>query len=198
MAEDSLEVLPTGAAAPEFELRGADGETYALDDFADNEAVLLVFTCNHCPYAKAKFDALNGMADDYDDVAVVGVNPNNNPEYPDDSFERMRELVEDGTVQYDAYLFDEDQRVAADYGAVCTPDPFLLKRADGGFEVAFHSRLDDALNPDDEPSGEPAFEMREAVDSLLAGEAITVEERPSRGCSIKWRDGNEPDYWGDV
>ena len=195
MAEGSIEVLETGAQAPDFELRGTDGETHSLDDFADNEAVLLVFTCNHCPYAKAKFDSLNDLAKEYDDVAVVGVNPNDNPDYPDDSFERMQELVEDGTIGYDAYLFDGDQTVAAEYGAVCTPDPFLLARSNGGFEVAFHSRLDDATNPDEEPT---RHEMREAIDALLAGEEIPVEQNPSRGCSIKWREGNEPDYWDQV
>jgi len=195
MAEGSIEVLSTGTDAPEFELQGTDGETHSLDSFSDAEAVLLVFTCNHCPYAKAKFDDLNAIADDYDEVAVVGVNSNNNPDYPDDSFERMQELVEDGTIQYDAYLFDEDQRVAAAYGAVCTPDPFLLERTNGSFELAFHSRLDDATNPDDEPTRR---EMREAIDALLADEEIPVEESPSRGCSIKWREGNEPDYWDQV
>jgi peroxiredoxin len=195
MADGSIEVLSTGAQAPDFELRGTDGETHSLGDFADNEAVLLVFTCNHCPYAKAKFGHLNDLAADYDDVAVVGVNPNNNPDYPDDSFERMQALVEDGTIRYDAYLFDEDQRVAAEYGAVCTPDPFLLTQTAGSFEVAFHSRLDDALNPEDEPTRD---EMREAIDAVLSGEPIPVEENPSRGCSIKWREGTEPDYWDRV
>jgi len=195
MAEGSIEVLSTGTEAPDFELQGTDGETHSLDSFADAEAVLLVFTCNHCPYAKAKFDELNAIAEEYDDVAVVGVNPNDNPDYPDDSFERMEELVEDGTIQYDAYLFDDDQRVAAAYGAVCTPDPFLLERTNGSFEIAFHSRLDDATNPDDEPT---RAEMREAIDALLAGEEIPVDENPSRGCSIKWREGNEPDYWDRV
>ena len=195
MAEGSIEVLSTGTEAPNFELQGTDGETHSLDGFADHDAVLLVFTCNHCPYAKAKFDELNAIAAEYDGVAVVGVNSNNNPDYPDDSFERMAELVEDGTIQYDAYLFDEDQTVAAEYGAVCTPDPFLLERTNGSFELAFHSRLDDATNPDDEPT---RHEMREAIDALLTGEEIPVEESPSRGCSIKWREGNEPDYWDQV
>jgi len=195
MAEGSIEVLSTGTEAPDFELQGTDGETHSLESFSDAEAVLLVFTCNHCPYAKAKFDELNAIAEEYDDVAVVGVNPNDNPDYPDDSFERMEKLVEDGTIQYDAYLFDGDQRVAAAYGAVCTPDPFLLERTNGSFEIAFHSRLDDATNPDDEPT---RAEMREAIDALLAGEEIPVDENPSRGCSIKWREGNEPDYWDRV
>ncbi|MFB6269891.1 MAG: thioredoxin family protein [Halobacterium sp.] len=179
--------LAQGDPAPSFELRGTDGDTHALDDFSEYDAVLLVFTCNHCPYAKAKFDALNHLADDYDDVAVVGVNPNDAEEYPDDSFERMRELVEDGTIQYDAYLRDESQDVARAYGAVCTPDPFLIRNTGDGFEVAYHGRLDDALNPDDEPTRE-AGDVRDAIDSVLAGEEVTTEWRPSRGCSIKWKD----------
>jgi peroxiredoxin len=179
--------LDAGDAAPDFELRGTDGETYTLDNFADSEAVLLVFTCNHCPYAKAKFDTLNDIAADYDDVAVVGVNPNDAEEYPDDSFERMQELVADGTIQYDAYLRDESQDAARAYGATCTPDPFLLRNTGGGFDLAYHGRLDDAMNPDDEPTREGG-EVRDAIDSVLAGEPVDQEFVPSRGCSIKWTD----------
>ncbi|WP_232688246.1 thioredoxin family protein [Halobacterium zhouii] len=185
-AESSTE-LEAGDDAPDFELQGTDGETHALGDFADNDAVLVVFTCNHCPYAQAKFDVLNDIAADYDDVAVVGINPNDAEQYPDDSVERMRELVEDGTIQYDAYLRDESQDVARAYGAVCTPDPFLLRNAGDSFEVAYHGRLDDATNPDDEPT-RPAGEMRDAIDSVLAGESVDQAFEPSRGCSIKWRE----------
>jgi hypothetical protein len=88
--------------------------------------------------------------------------------------------------------------VAAAYGAVCTPDPFLFRNDGGTFRLAYHGRLDDALNPDDDPSGDPAFEMRRAIEEVLAGDDVTVEWNPSRGCSIKWRSGNEPDYWDDV
>jgi len=184
---ESESELETGDVAPSFELPGTDGETYGLEDFADSEALLLVFTCNHCPYAKAKFEALNALAADYDDVAIVGINPNDDGEYPEDSFDRMRELVDDGTIAYDAYLRDETAEVAAAYGAECTPDPFLLANEDGEFRLRYHGRLDEATNPDDDPEI-PAGEVREAIDQLLAGEAVTVEERPSRGCSIKWPD----------
>jgi peroxiredoxin len=180
--EDALE---RGDAAPDFELRGTDGETHTLDTFADNEALLLVFTCNHCPYAKAKFDELNALAEEYDDVAVVGVNPNDAEEYPDDSLETMVEYVEEGKVGYDAYLRDESQEVAAAYGATCTPDPYLFERADGEFRLVYHGRLDDALNPDDEPTDR---EMKGHIDALLSGETVDAEFEPSRGCSIKWRD----------
>ena len=194
--EDALE---RGDRAPEFELQGTDEETYALDDFADNEALLLVFTCNHCPYAKAKFDELNALADEYDDVAVVGINPNDAGKYPEDSFAKMQEYVDAGKVQYDAYLRDGSQAVAAAYGAACTPDPFLFENSaasatprggsetagDGEFRLVYHGRLDDARNPDEEPTER---EMKDIIDRLLAGEEIDDEFKPSRGCSIKWRD----------
>jgi len=180
--------LAAGDEAPAFDLPGTDGETHSLDEFQNDDAVLLVFTCNHCPYAKAKHETLNDIAADYDDVSVVGVNPNDATEYPDDSFDRMVELVDDGTIRYDHYLRDETQDVASAYGATCTPDPFLLRNDDGTFRLAWHGRLDDALNPDDEPSGEPGEDMREAIESVLAGDPVDKEFLPSRGCSIKWRD----------
>ncbi|WP_121742711.1 thioredoxin family protein [Natronorubrum halophilum] len=183
--EESDSELTAGDAAPAFELEGADGETYALESFTGNDALLLVFTCNHCPYAKAKFDLLNDLAAEYDDVAVVGINSNDAEEYPEDSLEKMREYVEDGTIRYDAYLRDESQEVARKYGAVCTPDPFLFERDDGEFRLVYQGRLDDALNPEDEPT---RFHVREAIEAVLAGDSVDLEWRPSQGCSIKWTD----------
>jgi len=183
--------LDAGDSAPNFELPGTDGETYTLDSFADSEALLLVVTCNHCPYAKAKFGTLSDLAADYDDVSVVGINPNDEEEYPEDSFERMRELVADGTVAYDAYLRDEGADVAAAYGAECTPDPFLFENTGtteaAEFRLRYHGRLDEATNPDDDPET-PAGDVRTAIDQILAGEDVTVDWNPSRGCSIKWPD----------
>lgn len=176
--------LTGGDRAPEFELLGTDGETHTLETFTDHEALLVVFTCNHCPYAKAKFDVLNEFVED-DELAVVGINANDSGEYPEDSFENMQELVSEGTIAYDAYLRDESQEVARAYGAECTPDPFLFARKNGDFRLVYHGRLDDAHNPDEEPT---QHDMREAVEQVLAGEEVTVEEIPSRGCSIKWRE----------
>jgi peroxiredoxin len=180
--------------APSFTLPDTAGSSVSLNDFLDHEAVLLVFTCNHCPYAKAKISALNDLAADYDDVAVIGINPNDAAEYPEDSAERMAELVEDGTVAYDAYLRDESQAVAAAYGAVCTPDPFLLVPDDGTFRLAYRGRLDDAQSPDESPSGEPAFEIREVIEEVLAGEEVRRTGEAARGCSIKWKEGNNPTH----
>jgi len=184
VAQESEQILERGDSAPAFDLPGVDGERYSPEDFADCEALLIVFTCNHCPYAKAKFDLLNDIAEEYDDIPVVGINPNDAEEYPEDSFERMRELVEDGTIRYDAYLRDESQDVAREYGAVCTPDPFLFGNHDGEWHLKYQGRLDDAPNPDDEPS---EFYVREAIESVLAGDRVDLEFRPSRGCSIKWK-----------
>ncbi|RQG99963.1 thioredoxin family protein [Natrarchaeobius oligotrophus] len=184
--KESESNLDAGDEAPEFELEGVDGATYTLEEFADNDALLLVFTCNHCPYAKAKFDLMNELAAEYDDVSVVGVNPNDAEEYPEDSLEKMRELVEEGTIDFDAYLRDESQTVAREYGAVCTPDPFLFAADDGAFRLVYQGRLDDALNPEDEPT---RYHVREAIDAVLAGEDVDLEWKPSQGCSIKWIDG---------
>jgi len=195
VAMDSNFELGAGDELPAFELPGVDGETYTPDSFADHEALLLVVTCNHCPYAQAKFDLLNELAAEYDDVAVVGVNPNDAEQYPEDSFEQMVEYVESGEVAYDAYLHDESQGLAKDLAATCTPDPYLFDEDGGTFRLAYHGRLDDALNPEEAPS---RFHVREAIDAVLAGEAVDLDWEPSRGCSVKWRAGNEPDYWDQV
>ena len=178
--------LSQGDEAPDFELPAAGGGTCALSDFADDDALLVVFTCNHCPYAEAKVDELNHLAGAYDDLAVVGINPNDAEAYPDDSFERMEERVAAGEIGFTAYLRDESQAVARRYGAVCTPDPFLFERDGDTFRLAFQSQLDDAMSPDEEPE---RYEMREAVEAVLAGEAVPLDATPSQGCSIKWTDG---------
>lgn len=185
VAMDSDSELERGDVAPDFELPGTDGESYTLDSFADNDALLLVFTCNHCPYAQAKFDLLNDVADEYDDAAVVGINPNDAEAYPEDDFDTMQEWVAEGRIEYDAYLRDESQQVSREYGAVCTPDPFLFRRDGDSWRLAYHGRLDDAMNPDETPS---EFYVRDAIDAILAGDEVPFEDMPSRGCSIKWKD----------
>ncbi len=182
VATESETELEISEEAPTFELPGVDGRFDLAETTAP--AVLVVFTCNHCPYAQAKFGLLNDLAADYDDCLVVGINPNDAEAYPDDSVESMEASVADGEVAYDAYLRDERQDVARAYGAVCTPDPFLLRRDGDGYRLAYHARLDDALNPDDETS---EVYVRDAIDRVLAGEPVEMDPGPSRGCSIKWQ-----------
>jgi len=193
VALDSTDVLEAGDQAPDFELEGTDGASHSLSDFSDYEGVLIVFTCNHCPYAKAKFEEMNRLAAEYDEIAVVGINPNDETEYPEDDFDTMVERVEEGTIRWDSYLRDDEQTVAAEYGAMCTPDPFLFSnRGDDTFRLAYHGRLDDAMNPDDKPEER---EMKRHIEDLLASKPVSNEFKASRGCSIKWREGNEPAYW---
>jgi len=190
VVQESAEKLQPGDVAPDFELEGTDGEIHSLSDFGDHDALLVVFTCNHCPYAKAKFELLNDIANEFEEAAVVGVNPNDAEEYPEDSFDRMRELVDEGTIDYTAYLRDETQEVAKAYGATCTPDPYLFRRDGDQWVLAYHGRLDDAMNPD-----ETAQEhyVREAIETILEGGEVDLEYMPSRGCSIKWKPDEEPE-----
>lgn len=183
VATDSEPYFGDGDPVPPFELLGTDGDRHALMD-VDTELALIVFTCNHCPYAQAKHPLLNRIADDYDEVTVIGINPNDDEEYPDDSYDRMIEEVEDGTIAYDHYLRDESQDVVRAYQAVCTPDPFLAQRTNGRFHLRYQGRLDDALDPDEDAS---EFYIEQAIDSLLAGDDVDLEWAPSRGCSIKWK-----------
>ncbi len=185
LKKSTTEELQKGDLAPDFELKGTDGERKSLDSFKDKKALLVVFTCNHCPYAKAKMPVLNQIAEDYEEVAVVGINSNDSENYPKDSFEKMQELVEKGKVDYDAYLRDESQEVARDYGAVCTPDPFLFKNDGGEFRLVYHGRLDDALDPEEEPD---KHHMREVIEKVINREKVEKEFLPSQGCSIKWKD----------
>jgi len=176
--------LEDGDLAPDFELKGTDGRMYSLEDFADYDALLIVFTCNHCPYAQAKVDEMKRLHEEFDQLAVVGINPNDAEEYPEDGFEEMKEFVKHHGIGY-YYLRDATQEVAREYGAVCTPDPFLFRRDGDDFVLAYHGRFDDALNPDDEPS---KFHMEQAVKSVLAGESVDIGFLPSQGCSIKWKE----------
>jgi len=135
---------------------------------------------------------MNRLTEEFDEVAVVGINPNDPEQYAADDFETMVARVEDGTIRWDAYLRDESQEVAAAYGAMCTPDPYLFENDGGTFRLVYHGRLDDALNPDDEPTER---EMAGHIADMLAGREVSDDFRPSRGCSVKWEPGNEPHYW---
>ena len=177
----SKEKLGKGSKAPNFELRGVDGKSHGPEDFKEYEYLLIVFTCNHCPYAQSKMDVLNELAEE-EDLCVVGINPNS-PSREEDSYENMKKWVEEGRIDYDFYLEDESQEVAESYGAVCTPDPYLFRRKGEDFHLVYHGRIDDAMNPDDKPTENY---IRKALKALREGEDPGLEFMPSQGCSIKW------------
>jgi peroxiredoxin len=174
--------MPVGTSAPAFSLPATDGNTYALDDFADAPVLVVVFTCNHCPYAIASEDRLIELARDYEGRArIVAINPNDARKYPDDSFESMVARAKEKAFPF-PYLRDEDQSVARAYDAACTPDIFVFDR---DRKLVYNGRLDDNWK---EPNKVTRRDLRSVIDATLEGRAHGLAEVvPSMGCSIKWK-----------
>ena len=174
--------LKAGDQAPDFDLMGIDDKNHSLNSYKDFDGLLVIFICNHCPYVKAKVDAINEIHEKFKDrVALVGINSNDPVNYPDDSFENMKKIAKEKGIKYD-YLVDDSQEIAKKYGAICTPDPFLF---DKERKLVFHGRIDNAMNPDDTATEKT---MISNIEKLLAGEKIEKNFDPSIGCSIKWKE----------
>lgn len=172
--------LEEGAAAPRFDLPGVDGNDYTLEAF-DGTALVVVFTCNHCPVAQLYEERLIALQDDHDEADVVAINANETENYPTDSFEHMVERVEEQGFTF-PYLRDERQEVAAAYGAECTPHAFVF---DADRQLVYQGAIDD------DREGEDVTEqyVRGAIDAILAGNSYPRETVAPMGCSIKWREG---------
>ncbi|HJT33363.1 MAG TPA: thioredoxin family protein [Pirellulales bacterium] len=191
MARTPSTMLPLGTLAPDFSLPNVDGRTVSLADFKQAPALVVMFMCNHCPFVKHVAPELARLAKDYQSrgVAFVGINSNDAAAYPDDSPAKMKEEAKSRGYMF-PYLYDETQKIAQAYRAACTPDFYLF---DSGRKLAYRGQLD-ASRPD---SGVPVTgaDLRAALDAVLSGKAPSPEQRPSIGCNIKWRTGNEPDYY---
>jgi len=173
--------LQTGDMAPDFELLGIDDKQHSLTSYKDYKGLLVIFICNHCPYVKAKIDAIKEIHEKFKDrIALVGINSNDSTEYPDDSFENMKIIAQEKEIKFD-YLVDGDQEIAKKYGAVCTPDPFLF---DSERKLVFHGRIDNAMKPEDTATEKT---MISNIQKFLDGEKIEKDFDPSIGCSIKWK-----------
>lgn len=186
-------MLPLGTEAPGFSLLDTvTGNTVSLSDYADKTGVLVMFISNHCPYVKHVRDELARLGKDYQDsgIGIVAICANDQENYPDDSPEMMKAEAETFGYVF-PYLHDEDQSVAAAYTAMCTPDFFLFGP---DRSLVYRGRLDES-RPD---SGIPVTgrELRAAIDAVLAGEPVPEEQYASMGCSIKWKPGNQPAYFG--
>lgn len=184
-------LLPLGTPAPEFRLRDTEGRWVSLEDFPEAPAYLVIFLCNHCPYVKHIRHALADFAREYQKrgVAIVGINSNDVERYPEDSPERMKEEVR--TVGYTfPYLFDETQVVAKAYRAACTPDFFLFDR---NRQLVYRGQFDDSRPGNGIPV--TGRDLRAALDAVLQGRPVPADQKPSMGCNIKWKPGNEPDYY---
>ena len=172
--------LKTGDSAPDFSLKGIDDNIHSLADY-DKKVLLVIFMCNHCPYVKAKIEAIKEIHQKFkDQISLIGINSNDSDKYPDDSFGSMKTVANEKNIAFD-YLVDESQETAKKYGAVCTPDPFLF---DSDRKLVFHGRIDDAMNPD-AISTEKV--MINNIEKFLNGEKIDKDFDPSIGCSIKWK-----------
>lgn len=179
---ESQRSLNTGDKAPDFKLLGIDGKTHSPADYSDYDGLLIIFMCNHCPYVKAKIDAIKEIYQVHGNrVAVVGINSNDAVAYPDDSYDSMKAEAKERDMKFD-YLVDETQEIAKKYGATCTPDPFLF---DSNLKLVFHGRIDNALKPEDTATEKT---MIQNISTMLDGKQVEPDFNPSIGCSIKWKE----------
>lgn len=174
--------LALGTEMPGFELADPHGKHYGSSELLGDKGLLVIFTCNHCPYAKAVWPRTIRLAQwaEPQGVRTVAINPNIRSDYPDDLPEVMAEKIDEWGIPF-PYLVDETQEVAKAYRAQCTPDPYLF---DAEGELVYHGRIDDNWKDESAVTRE---ELKEAIERLVAGETPLEDQKPSMGCSIKWR-----------
>jgi peroxiredoxin len=171
-----------GAPCPSFRLPAVDGKSCARDDFAASPVLCVMFICNHCPYVKAVEDRLIRLARAFEGrgVQMVAICSNDAESYPDDGFDKLHDRWRDKGYGF-PYLYDEAQEAARAFGAVCTPDIFVYDRAR---KLAYRGRIDDSWKDESKVTRQ---ELAEALEALVGGRAPSAPQRPSMGCSIKWR-----------
>ena len=183
-------MLSLGTGAPGFRLPDTTGKFVALEDFKDAPALVVIFMCNHCPYVQHIRAGLAQFARDYlpRGVGIVGINANDVQNYPADSPARMADEVAAAGFQF-PYLFDETQEVAKAYQAACTPDIYLFNRDQ---RLVYRGQFDESRPGNGIPV--TGRDLRDALDAVLAGQSVAPDQKPSIGCNIKWKPGNEPAY----
>lgn len=191
MARTSSTMLELGSAAPDFRLPDPHGKFVSLHDFHDAPALLVVFMCNHCPFVKHIQRQMAELIREFQPrgLAAVGINANDVASHPDDAPERM--AAEAARIPYTfPYLYDETQEVAKAYRSACTPDFYLF---DAQRKLVYRGQFDSARPGNEEPV--TGADLRGALEAVLEGRQVDGGQKPSVGCSIKWRPGNEPDYF---
>lgn len=177
-------MIPLGSEAPGFELTDAvSGKTFSLNDLRGEKATVIIFICNHCPYVKHINPELVKLANEYmaRGVSFVSVNSNDIEAEPEDSPEHMKNAATQLKYPF-PYLFDETQQTAKAYDAACTPDFFVFNK---DLKLVYRGQLDDSRPSNNIPlSGK---DIRDALDALMAGKAVSPRQRPSIGCNIKWK-----------
>ena len=192
MALTPSTMLPWGTRAPDFRLPDAvSGRPVALGDFAPKPVLVVLFICNHCPYVKHIRAGLAAFGRDYQPkgVGIVAISANDVAEYPEDGPAKMKAEAKAAGYTF-PYLFDETQAVAKAYRAACTPDLYVF---DHTRQLVYRGQFDDSRPGNGRPV--TGADLRAACDALLAGRAPAADQKPSIGCNIKWKPGNEPDYF---
>jgi len=184
-------MLALGTTAPGFRLPDTDGKMVSLEDFAGSTALLVAFICNHCPYVKHVRPRLVELARDLQSrgAAVVAISANDADAYPEDGPKHMAEEARSFGFSF-PYLYDESQEVAKAYRAACTPDFFLF---DAQRRLVYRGQMDDSRPGNGKPL--TGKDLLEAAKTTLAGGRVSQAQRPSLGCNIKWKPGNEPGYF---
>ncbi len=188
MARTPSNMLELGTQAPDFSLLNpATQEQVSLSDYKD-KPVIIAFICNHCPYVILIKEVFAKLAKEFQKkgVEVIAINANDVANYPEDSPEKMLEDSQKYNYSF-AYLYDETQEVAQQYKAACTPDLYLF---DADHKLYYRGQFDDARPNKDIPV--TGIDLQNAVESLLAGKPSPENQKPSLGCNIKWKAGNEP------
>jgi peroxiredoxin len=191
MVATNSTMMPLGTKALDFRLPDPSGVIVSLADFRGAPALLVIFMCNHCPYVKHIRDGLAKLARDYRprDVAVLGISSNDAANYPTDSPAKMAEEAKSAGYIF-PYLYDEAQEAAKAYRAACTPDIYLF---DKDQRLVYRGQFDDSRPGNGIPV--TGKDVRAALDALLAGKPVSPHQKPSIGCNIKWKPGNEPEYF---
>jgi peroxiredoxin len=191
MALTPSTMLPLGTTAPDFQLPDTNGKMVSPADFKDKAALLVIFMCNHCPYVVHIRNGLAKFVRDYAPrgVGIVGINANDVKNYPADSPAKMKDEVKSAGYIF-PYLHDETQAVAKAYRAACTPDIFLF---DKNRKLVYRGQFDDSRPGNGLPV--TGKDLRAALDAVLAGKPVSENQKASIGCNIKWKAGNEPDYF---
>jgi len=186
-------MLPLGTKMPSFNLLGIDDEMYSNEMFDGKKGSLVMFICNHCPFVKHVNEEIVNLSNEImgNDIGVIGINSNDSTQekYAEDSIDKMREYADDLGYNFQ-YVVDEDQSVAKNFTAQCTPDFFLF---DSDQNLVYRGQLDGSRPGNDVPTNGES--LRSAIQALLNNEEPISEQLPSMGCNIKWRVGEEPDYF---
>jgi len=171
-----------GNKAVDFSLPALDGKTYSLQDFANGKPLVVMFICAHCPYVLAVEDRLIQLGSDLKNqgVNVVAICSNDAKDHPEDSFESLQKRAKEKNYSF-TYLYDESQKIANDFGAVCTPDFFVY---DSNLTLSYRGRLDNSWKDASKVSKRELFD---AVQVLLKGNKVSDDQTASMGCSIKWK-----------